>query len=74
MKAFRVQQSHFIEKKAWVTVEAESGLDAIQKARALQWEDFEQREAVDQTQWNIVPHDTMSFFERLLFLFTGENN
>ena len=74
MKTFRVQQTHFTEKKASVTVEAESGLDAIQKARSLQWEDFEQKETVDQTQWKLLSRDSMTFFERLLFLFTGEDN
>ena len=74
MKTFRVQQTHFTEKKASVTVEAESGLDAIQKARSLQWEDFEQKETIDHTQWELVSPGSMTFFERLLFLFTGENN
>tara|TARA_R100000005_G_C4918819_1_gene153034 strand:- start:317 stop:541 length:225 start_codon:yes stop_codon:yes gene_type:complete len=74
MKAFRVQQSHFIEKKAWVTVEADNSIQAIEKAKSLQWEQFEQRELVDQTRWQIVQHDSMSFFERLLFLFTNEKS
>ena len=74
MKVFRVQQSHFIEKKAWVTVEADNSIQAIEKAKSLQWEQFEQRELVDQTRWQIVQHDSMSFFERLLFLFTNEKS
>ena len=74
MKQFRVQQSHFIEKKAYVTIEAENSIQAIEKARALQWEDFEQREIVDQTQWKLASHDSMTFLERLLFLFTGEKS
>lgn len=74
MKTFRVQQSHFIEKKAWVSVEADNGTQAIEKARALQWEDFEQRETVDQTQWKLASDNSMSLLERLVFLFTGESN
>jgi len=74
MKAFRIQQSHFIEKKAWVTVEADNDIQAIEKAKSLQWEHFDQRELVDQTRWQIVQHDSMSFFERLLFLFTNEKS
>ena len=74
MKTFRVQQTYFLEKKAYVSVEAEYPQQAIEKARTLQWEEFEQREIVDQTQWKLASHDSMSFFERLLFLFTGERN
>ena len=74
MKTFKVQQIHFTEKKASVTVEAESGLDAIQKARSLQWEDFEEREIADQLQWKLISRSSMTFFERLLFLFTGDDN
>ena len=74
MKTFKVQQTHFTEKKAWVTVEAESDIQAIEKARSLEWEQFEQRETIDQTRWKIVPNDSMTFFERFIFLFTGERN
>ena len=74
MKTFRVQQTHFLEKKAYVSVEAETPKQAIDKARALQWEEFDQREVVEQTQWKLVPGQTMTFFERLLFLFTGNYN
>lgn len=74
MNTFRVQQTHFTEHKALVSIEADDESEAIEKARALQWEDFEQRETVDQVQWKIVSGSSMSFFERFVFLFTGESN
>ena len=74
MKTFRVQQTHFLEKKAYVSVEAETPKQALDKARALQWEEFEQREVIDQTQWKLAPDQTMGFFERILFLFTGNSS
>ena len=72
MKTFRVRQSHLIEKNAWVSIEASDEQEAIIKARTLQWDEFEQREAIDQTRWNIdnQQHDK-SLFEKFLSLFTG---
>lgn len=72
MKTFRVRQSHLIEKNAWVSIEASDEQEAIIKARTLQWDEFEQREAIDQTRWNIDnQQNDMSLFEKFLSLFTG---
>ena len=74
MKTFRVKQVHLIEKIAYASIEAPTEHEAISRARALQWEEFEQRESVDQTQWKVdSPEDSMSFFEKFLFFFTGKN-
>ena len=72
MKTFTVHQISLHEKKACVTVEAENGKKAIEKARSLQWEDFEQTETLEQVQWKLGEPCSMSFLDRLLFLFTGE--
>jgi len=73
MKSYRVRQSHFTEKKAWISIEASDEQEAIEKARRLQWEDFEQRESVDQTQWKVDnPEDSIGLFEKFLSLFTGK--
>ena len=74
MKTFTVYQTSLCEKKACVTIEAENGKKAIEKARALQWEDFEQTETLEQIQWKLGTPCSMNFFERLLFLFTGDQN
>tara|TARA_B100000427_G_C15254159_1_gene483523 strand:+ start:428 stop:652 length:225 start_codon:yes stop_codon:yes gene_type:complete len=74
MKEFTVHQIHLLEKRGCVTVEAESRYEAIKKARSMEWEDFEQREVLDQTQWKLGNPCSMSFFERLSFLFAGGNN
>ena len=73
MKKFRVKQVHLTEKTAYVSIEAPSEHEAISRARALQWEEFEQRESVDQTQWKVDdPANSMSFFEKFLSFFTGK--
>ena len=74
MKTFTVHQISLSEKKACVTIEAENGKKAIEKARALQWEDFEQSETLEQVQWKLGNACSMSFLDRLLFLFTGEKS
>ena len=74
MKVFTVHQIHLLEKRGCVTVEAENRQDAIKKARSMQWDEFEQREILDQTQWKLGTPCSMSFLERLSFLFTGEKN
>ena len=72
MKTFRVKQAHITEKIAYVSVEAPSEHEAISRARTLQWEEFEQREVVNQTQWKVDdPVNSMGFFEKFLSLFTG---
>tara|TARA_B100000035_G_scaffold54371_1_gene42749 strand:- start:3048 stop:3266 length:219 start_codon:yes stop_codon:yes gene_type:complete len=72
MKTFRVRQSHLIEKNAWVSIEASDEQEAIIKARTLQWDEFEQREAIDQTRWNIDnQQNDKSLFEKFLSFFTG---
>ena len=73
MKTFTVHQISLCEKKACVTVEAENGKKAIEKARSLQWEDFEQSETLEQVQWKLGGRCSMSFLDRLLFLFTGDD-
>lgn len=71
MKTFRVRQRHFVEKSAWVSIEAPNEHEAISRARTLQWEEFEQRESVDQTQWKADDLDPpVGFFEKFLSLFT----
>ena len=73
MKTFRVKQAHLTEKTAYVSVEAPSEHEAISRARTLQWEDFEQREVVNQTQWTVEnTGDSVGFFEKFLSLFTGK--
>ena len=73
MKTFRVKQVHLTEKTAYVSIEAPSEHEAISRARTLQWEEFEQRESVDQTQWMVDnPRDSIGFFEKFLSLFTGK--
>ena len=73
MKTFRVRQTHLVEKNAWVSIEAPSEHEAISRARTLQWEEFEQRESVDQTQWKVDdPANSTGFFEKFLSLFTGK--
>ena len=74
MKTFTVHQISLHEKKACVTVEAENEKKAIEKARSLQWEDFEQSETLEQVRWKLGGPCSMNFFERLSFLFTGGNN
>lgn len=74
MKEFTVHQIHLLEKRGCVTVEAENKQEAIKRARSMQWEEFEQREMLDQTQWKLGNPCSMSFFERLAFLFSGGNN
>lgn len=74
MKEFTVHQIHLLEKRGCVTVEAENKQEAIKRARSMQWEEFEQREMLDQTQWKLGNPCSTSFFERLTFLFTGGNN
>ena len=74
MKTFTVHQIHLLEKRGSITVEAENRSEAIKKARSMEWEEFEQREVLDQTQWKLGNPCSMSFFERLAFLFTGGNN
>ena len=71
MKTFRVKQVHLTEKTAYVSIEAPSEHEAISRARALQWEEFEQRESVDQTQWKVDDLEPPTgFFEKFLSLFT----
>ena len=73
MKTFRVRQTHLVEKSAWVSIEAQNEHEAIGRARSLQWEEFEQRESVDQTQWKVEnPGDSEGFFEKFLSFFTGK--
>ena len=73
MKTFRVKQAHFTEKIAYVSIEAPSEHEAISRARTLQWEEFEQREVVDQAKWTVEnPGDSVGFFEKFLSLFTGK--
>ena len=73
MKTFRVKQTHLLEKNAWAFVEASNKQEAITKARTLQWEEFEQRETVDQTQWKIDNQERpVSLFEKFLSIFTGK--
>lgn len=75
MKKFRIKQVHLTEKTAYVTIEAPNEHEAINKARALQWEEFEQRESVDQSQWKVDrPADSQGFFEKFLSLFTGKHS
>jgi len=69
MKTYRVKQVHLTEKTAYVSIEAPSEHEAISRARTLQWEEFEQRESVDQLQWKVDNPQTVGFFERLLSLF-----
>ena len=73
MKTFRVKQAHLTEKTAYVSVEASSEHEAISRARTLQWEDFEQREVVNQTQWKVDDLQPVGFFEKFWSLFTGNN-
>ena len=74
MKTFRVKQVHLTEKTAYVSIEAPSEHEAISRARSLQWEEFEQRESLDQTQWKVDnPESSVGFFEKFLLLFTGNN-
>ena len=73
MKTFRVKQVHLTERIAYVSIEAPSEHEAISRARTLQWEEFEQRESVDQTQWKIDnPGESIGFFERFLSWFVGK--
>ena len=73
MKTFRVKQVHLTEKTAYVSIEAPSEHEAISRARTLQWEEFEQRESVDQTQWKVDdPANSIGFFEKFLSFFTGK--
>tara|TARA_B100001057_G_scaffold440736_1_gene474833 strand:- start:316 stop:540 length:225 start_codon:yes stop_codon:yes gene_type:complete len=74
MKEFTVHQIHLLEKRGCVTVEAANRQEAMKKARSMQWDEFEQRETIDQTQWKLGNPCYMSFFERLSFLFSGRNN
>tara|TARA_B100000900_G_scaffold267256_1_gene228179 strand:+ start:278 stop:502 length:225 start_codon:yes stop_codon:yes gene_type:complete len=71
MKKFTVHQIHLLEKRGCITVEADNEYEAIKKARSIEWEEFEQRETLDQTRWKLGNPCSMSFFERLAFLFTG---
>ena len=71
MKKFTVHQIHILEKRGCITVEADSEYEAIKKARSTEWDEFEQRETLDQTRWKLGNPCSMSFFERLAFLFTG---
>ena len=64
-------QIHLLEKRGCITVDADNKHDAIKKARSMEWDEFEQRETIDQTQWKLGNPCSMSFFERLSFLFTG---
>ena len=74
MKTFRVKQTHLVEKNAWASIEAPNEHEAISRARTLQWEEFEQRESVDQTQWKVDnPGDSVGFFEKFWLLFTGNS-
>ena len=71
MRKFTVYQIHLLEKRGCITVDADNKHDAIKKARSMEWDEFEQRETIDQTQWKLGNPCSMSFFERLSFLFTG---
>ena len=73
MKTFRVKQVHLTEKTAYVSIEAPTEHEAISRARSLQWEEFEQRESVDQTQWKVDNTDaSLGFFEKFILFFTGK--
>ena len=60
MKEFTVHQIRLLEKRGCVTVEAENKQEAIKRARSMQWEEFEQREMLDQTQWKLGNPCSMS--------------
>jgi len=54
MKIYEVQTSHLIKKYARVSVEAENEKQAIEKARSLEWGEFEEIETHDATLWEVT--------------------
>ena len=67
MKTYKVEVTHDISKHARTVVEANSEKEAIEKARQLEWKDFNETAASNQTIWRVDTRRTL--FEHILSIF-----
>ena len=70
MKTYRVEVIHETNKHASTFIEASSQKEAIEKARQLEWKDFDSTAASNQTLWKA--HDKRTFFELIASIFGGK--
>jgi len=61
---FKIEMVHTAKKYASVMMEAESEKEAIEKAKTLKWEDFDDREAGARTSWEVK--DSQPWYEVLM--------
>ncbi len=60
---------HTAKKYAAVTVEAATEKEAIETAKNIKWEEFDERETADATSWEV--RDARKWYEILLSIFQG---
>jgi hypothetical protein len=69
-KTYKVEVVDVKKKYASILVDAESEKEAIDKARQLRWDDFDETESTAQHEWRAKPE--WSFAKYLASLFTLE--
>jgi len=70
MKTYRVEVIHETNKHAQKMIEASSEKEAIEIARRLEWKDFDNTSASNQTLWKAYP--SRSLFQLVLSMFGGK--
>mgnify|MGYP005658305909 CR=1 FL=1 len=66
-RIYKVEMVDIRKKYASIQIEAENEKEAIAKARQLQWEDFDEVEAAEQTTWETKSEWSLSKFLSSLF-------
>tara|TARA_A200000159_G_C6987681_1_gene200278 strand:+ start:51 stop:260 length:210 start_codon:yes stop_codon:yes gene_type:complete len=69
MKIYKVETVTIAKKYASTTVEAESEKQAIEKAKDIRWDDFDENETTNQSEWTAKTE--WSFYKFLESLFRG---
>lgn len=67
MKTFKVETVSVAKRFASVFVEAETEKQAIEKARSIEWDDFDESETTNQSQWQAKTEWTFIKFLALIF-------
>ena len=70
MKTYRVEVIHEISKHASTFIEASSQKEAVEKARQLEWKDFDDAAVSNQTLWRA--HEKRTFLELIASIFGGK--
>ena len=69
MKTFKVETVTVAKRFGSVAVEAETEKEAIEKAKSIEWDDFDETETTNQCQWQAKTDWT--FFKFLDSIFKG---